>query len=366
MRFSWRSFGFGIALVVATVCVWAPTCSAAGFDGTYDYTYTLRGPNGWETHHVSAGLRISDSVVSSNPPALSGAVDAQGGVHFTGPCPYGDPQATFTGRLTSNGQGSGQYECPYGHSGSWSVARLARADGGFVNGLTTLVDTVFGFLAGVGGILAFSNDEFVNAAVGGVLLVVVLVCITVLVGSAAAASRRRRVASPKGPGDGAFVTRGSYEARVPGPGDTPAPPAGQAKPTPTPSPIVVAGGVLAVIAGFLDLLFGILVVFGSMVIQTTVTNSQQLGVEAGAVDGTASTLAVVAGLAFLVGGLGMLGGILARRRPLVAAILMLLAGAANLLIGLPGMVVGALLALGAFLVIVGWRRRRTPADAAQA
>lgn len=332
MRHRRHLIGLSVVIALLVIVLCAPVCSASSLDGIYDYTYTLYGPNGWETRHVDSGFCVSGGVISSNPPALSGAVDAGGGVRFAGPCPYGDPQATFTGRLTPDGQGSGQYQCPHGHSGTWSVIRVSGAGGGFIDGVPTVVDRAFDFLAGIGGVLALSDDEFINAAVGGVILIVALVCLVLILRSVAAASRRRHSASGRGAGGAA------------------------------PGPAAIIGGVLAVIAGFLDMLFAILVVLSGAVLETLGTGSLDLGGEP--FGGGAGVLAWVAAFAFLIGILAMVGGILARRRPAVGIVLMLLAAGGNFMAGTPGVVVGLALVLSALLVLAGRRAARLLSEGA--
>jgi len=127
---------------------------AASFDGTYNYHYTLNGPNGREDHNVPSGFIVSNGKITSNPPALSGTVDANGNVRFTGPSPYGSPSATFTGKIGSNGIGDGNYRDPQGLGGSWDVVRVSGGSGGFsfdsigsmaYGIMMTILNTIYGF-----------------------------------------------------------------------------------------------------------------------------------------------------------------------------------------------------------------------------
>jgi hypothetical protein len=157
----------GVTVLAFTIGV----ASASVFDGTYDYRYNLYGPNGWETHDVSAGFIVSNGKIYSNPAAFSGSVNSNGEVHFTGPCPYGDPQATFTGSISSDGTGSGSYSCPYNHAGgNWAVRKVSGGSSS-----TSTADgenPVITFFAGIGGILGLSESAGTNAAIGIVMIVV--------------------------------------------------------------------------------------------------------------------------------------------------------------------------------------------------
>ena len=153
------------------------------FDGTYDYSYNLHGPNGWETHTVESGFIVSNGHISSNPSALSGTVSSGGSAYFVGPCPYGDPQATFTGTISSDGTGDGTYSCPYNHVGSWSVTRVS---GG---GSSSAIGGIFGFFAGLGAVWGVSDDEFANATLGMMMLIVPFV---IVVSAASHASRKNK------------------------------------------------------------------------------------------------------------------------------------------------------------------------------
>jgi hypothetical protein len=150
--------------------------SASVFDGTYDYRYNLYGPNGWETHDVSSGLIISNGKIYSNPAAFSGSVNSNGEVHFTGPCPYGDPTATFTGSINSDGTGSGKYSCPYNHAGgNWAVRRVSG--GSSSTSASDGENPVISFFAGIGGILGLSESAGTNAAIGIVMIVFPIVIV---------------------------------------------------------------------------------------------------------------------------------------------------------------------------------------------
>ena len=78
--------------------------TAASFDGTYNYSYNLKGPSGWETHSVNSGFIVINSVISSNPAALSGSVSSSGAVQFTGPCPMEIQQPLSQAQLTIVGR----------------------------------------------------------------------------------------------------------------------------------------------------------------------------------------------------------------------------------------------------------------------
>jgi hypothetical protein len=160
-----------LLLAAALLAFTSGVASAALFDGTYDYRYNLYGPNGWETHDVSSGFIVNSGKVYSDPAAFSGSVSSNGEVHFTGPCPYGDPTATFTGSISSDGTGSGSYSCPYNHAGgNWAVRRVSGSSSG-----TSTADgenPIVAFFAGIGGILGLSESAGTNAAIGIVMLVV--------------------------------------------------------------------------------------------------------------------------------------------------------------------------------------------------
>lgn len=103
----------------------APVVNAATFDGVYNYAYNLNGPNGWETHYVDNGFIVSNGIISSSPPALSGTAESSGNAVFTGPSPYGGGSASFTGVIRSDGTGEGTYVDGQGLVGSWSVRRVS-------------------------------------------------------------------------------------------------------------------------------------------------------------------------------------------------------------------------------------------------
>jgi hypothetical protein len=107
---------------------------AANFDGTYNYVYNYydsrKDPGErWVTVSISSGFIVRNGRISSNPSGLTGWVDSNGNVRFTGPCPYGGHQTVFTGTIGSNGKGGGYYHCGYsGHpnpGGRWSVTRVS-------------------------------------------------------------------------------------------------------------------------------------------------------------------------------------------------------------------------------------------------
>jgi hypothetical protein len=155
----------------------------ASFDGVYNYAYNLNGPNGWEDHYVDNGFIVSNGVITSNPPALSGTVDSNGNVHFTGPSPYGSPSATFTGVISSNGTGKGHYTDSQGLQGSWSVRKVSGS-----SGYGSLLMDVMSSFAFIGEIFGLTGST--AAAVGTAAVITGFVFFVVIVSSAASSSRR--------------------------------------------------------------------------------------------------------------------------------------------------------------------------------
>ena len=200
--------------------VLAPTPAKAGtFDGTYDYAYNMRGPDGWETHRVSSGFIVSDGRISSNPSALSGTVDSSGNAQFEGPCPYGCGTSVFTGAIESDGTGEGTYQCQHGLGGRWAVTRVS---GGEFSDLDQIIDSILGFFAGIGELFGLSGST--AAAVGVVAVVVPVITIVSIAQTRSAvrkqeadanrAMRRRKAETP--PKLGYRRERG-YEASQPAP-----------------------------------------------------------------------------------------------------------------------------------------------------
>ena len=116
-----------LAILVVTLTTTVVKASTE-FNGTYDYSYNYYGGSsrGWITVKISSGFIVENGRISSNPSGLNGYVDDNGNARFTGPCPYGDPRATFTGVIRSDGTGKGSYICPYGHRGNWVVSIVSR------------------------------------------------------------------------------------------------------------------------------------------------------------------------------------------------------------------------------------------------
>jgi len=167
--------------------VLAPTPAKAGtFDGTYDYAYNMRGPDGWETHRVPSGFIVSNGRISSNPSALSGTVDSSGNAQFEGPCPYGCGTSVFTGVIESDGTGEGAYQCQHGLGGRWAVTRVS---GGELSDLDEIIDSFLDFFAGIGELLGLSGS---TAAAVGVVAVLVPVITIVSIAQTRSAMRKQK------------------------------------------------------------------------------------------------------------------------------------------------------------------------------
>jgi hypothetical protein len=138
-----------------------PIVEAATFDGTYDYAYNYydsRRKSGerWVSVSIPSGFIVKNGRISSNPSGLSGWVDSNGNVRFTGPCPYGGHQTVFTGSIGTNGKGGGYYRCGYsGHpnpGGRWSVNRVSSSGiFGFIDDLLGSTEAI-AMVAVVGGL----------------------------------------------------------------------------------------------------------------------------------------------------------------------------------------------------------------------
>lgn len=99
---------------------------AASFDGTYDLTYSFKGPRGVETYKLAGALIISGGRTSS-PRAgfFIGTVDSSGNIRMQSPTPQSPSvTAVYTGKLYSDGTGEGTYTSS-GGSGSWWVKRIS-------------------------------------------------------------------------------------------------------------------------------------------------------------------------------------------------------------------------------------------------
>jgi hypothetical protein len=369
-----------VALSLAFMFSLSVPVSAASFDGVYNYVYNLRGPNGWEEHRINSGFLVRGGVISSNPSALSGRVDASGTVRFTGPCPYGDPQAVFTGSIRSDGTGSGRYSCPYKHSGSWAVGLVSRSgghSGSDSSGLISAIDGVVAWLSGIGSALHLTDDQFFNAGIGGAIVIVVFCIFIALIQGLAASGKRGRRAATSGPGT--LVTKGSYEAHIPSPptqsheippstvsippgppegGPTAGAPPANAAATPSgASGVAVAATVLGVVGGALDAAAGLLVLAGGTLIGSGAVK-QHAG-EAAIGASQVGAMLGVAALVLAVAALGIVGATMVRKKPVAAAVLMFIAGVANLPAGGPGAVPGGMLLLAAVLALVAGRRAKT-------
>jgi hypothetical protein len=168
-----------------------PVVASTTYNGIYDYSYGFNGPNGWESHDVPSGFIVQDGQISSKPSALSGAVDASGNVRFTGPCPQGDNTAVFTGKIYSNGMGSGSYECSYGHSGEWSVIAVS----GFTmptipayGGSSSPDFDISNILAGLGGIFGLKGDNAMALGAAMFIVASVLAATAIILGVSAGIS----------------------------------------------------------------------------------------------------------------------------------------------------------------------------------
>ncbi len=190
--------------------------AAASFDGIYDYAYNLNGPSGWETHRVDSGFIVRNGRISSDPPALSGNVDSGGNVQFTGPSPYGNSSATFTGSIGSDGTGEGTYTDSQGLIGSWGVDRVS---GG--SGFMGIVDTLMSFmysLSFIGEAVGLSGTTAAATGTAAVIFVFVsVIAIVTTKGSrrGKSAVRDDRVQSQKSKVHFEYSQQRAYEASQP-------------------------------------------------------------------------------------------------------------------------------------------------------
>lgn len=99
------------------------TTTQSGVYGTYDYSFNWSDGPAASNQHVNSFakyMKITNGVIRSTDGAFYGSVlDTFGNVSFTGPCPVGSGNATFTG-VVSGAQGQGKYTCPSnGYTNSW-------------------------------------------------------------------------------------------------------------------------------------------------------------------------------------------------------------------------------------------------------
>ncbi len=174
-----------LVLLIIHACS-IPIALAASYDGVYNYAYNLHGPSGWETHYVDEGFIVRSGVISSNPPALTGSVDSNGNVHFTGPSPYGSPTATFTGALYADGTGKGTYSDSQGLQGAWSVTRVS----GGGSDIASIIMNVMNSFAFIGEYIGFTGST--AAAVGTAAVITGFVFFIVIVISAGRSSGTMR------------------------------------------------------------------------------------------------------------------------------------------------------------------------------
>lgn len=216
-----RALKTGLAALLVAF-IFTTAAYAASYDGVYNYSYNLYGPNGWETHTVPSGFIVKNGVISSNPSAFGGTVSSNGAVSFVGPSPYGSPTATFTGVIYSDGTGKGTYIDSQGLEGAWSVARVSGGSGftgsafDVFMSITTAVGEVFGFTG-------------VDAEIYGT--VISALAISTVVTLALTSGRRKA---------GKTVTRGQYVASMPDTAESlqGAPPSTIGVPPPPPNPPV--------------------------------------------------------------------------------------------------------------------------------
>ena len=104
----------------------APGPPAGGrFDATYDFSYTYPRPPSQGGGAItvvgpSGFFRIRNGVVSTSDGRASGSVNSDGDVRFTYLCWDSVPDATFTGRVTSQqAGGSGTYTCARANGGTF-------------------------------------------------------------------------------------------------------------------------------------------------------------------------------------------------------------------------------------------------------
>jgi uncharacterized membrane protein YtjA (UPF0391 family) len=194
------------------------TVEAASFDGTYNYAYNMNEPTGWKTHRIDSGFIVRNGRISSDPPALSGTVDSNGRVHFTGPSPYGGGLATFTGVIKSDGTGEGTYKDSQGLGGKWSVARVSGPGGSGIMGIVgTLLNLMYS-LSFIGEAVGFSGST--AAAVGTAAVIfafVTVISIVTTVGSQRGRSAIKfdRGRSPRSKLDLEYIKQREYEAAQP-------------------------------------------------------------------------------------------------------------------------------------------------------
>ena len=198
----------GMVLAFAFVSV-----EAASFDGTYNYVYTLNGPNGKETHRVDSGFIVSGGRISSNPSALSGSVDSGGTVSFTGPSPYGSPSAAFTGSIKSDGIGGGNYRDSQGLDGTWSVVRVSGGSSGSGgSGIIGIVEAVLNFMYSfsfIGEAIGLSGT--LAASVGTAAVILVFVIGITAVTSAGSRRRKSGVMQRKRGEGGRIISKVNYD-----------------------------------------------------------------------------------------------------------------------------------------------------------
>lgn len=126
-RISVRTQLVSLLLLITSLMVLTSTqVEAASFDGTYDLTYSFKGPRGVETYKLAGALIISGGRTSS-PRAgfFIGTVDSSGNIRMQSPTPQSPSvTAVYTGKLYSDGTGEGTYTSS-GGSGSWWVKRIS-------------------------------------------------------------------------------------------------------------------------------------------------------------------------------------------------------------------------------------------------
>ncbi len=167
-----------------------PVVASTIYDGIYDYSYGFNGPGGWESHSVPSGFIVQNGQISSNPSALSGAVDASGNARFNGPCPQGDNTAVFTGTIHSNGMGGGSYKCSYGHSDEWFVTAVS----GFAmptipaySGSSYPGFDISNILAGLGGLFGLKGDNAMALGAAMFIVICVVAATAIILGISAVA-----------------------------------------------------------------------------------------------------------------------------------------------------------------------------------
>jgi hypothetical protein len=97
--------------------------SATSRDGTYDFSFAYDHNGTIETVVLPQYFIVTNGVITSNPPELSGSVlDGFGNVSFSGPCPVNGGGAQFTGTLNLPNPlgGEGEWQCGIGGvSNTW-------------------------------------------------------------------------------------------------------------------------------------------------------------------------------------------------------------------------------------------------------